>query len=149
MTMRRAPGSTSADGRDTLASLQNADQRLTPPTTGNELDAAVRRLSRRNQAELRNLRATGPAGSRDAADRYRSNDSIVAQRQRGEMPLGQWNAGDLKSMRDHRPGIEIERQGVAFRNQQTLSARLARGEQPLEAPEGRSFVRPDGTDTAA
>lgn len=85
----------------------------------------------------------------DGAEDARSADTIVARRVRGEVELGQWNEGDLASVRQRRPGLEVEQAGATRRSMSTLSARIARGEQPLEAPEGRALVRPDGQGTAA
>lgn len=85
----------------------------------------------------------------DGADDARSADTIVARRVRGEVELGQWNEGDLASVRQRRPGLQTEQAGATHRSLSTLSARIARGEPPLEAPEGRSLVRPDGQGSAA
>jgi hypothetical protein len=85
----------------------------------------------------------------DGADDARSADTIVARRVRGEVELGQWNEGELASVRQRRPGLQTEQAGASRRSMSTLSARISRGEQPLEAPEGRAQVRPDGQGSAA
>jgi hypothetical protein len=73
--------------------------------------------------------------------------TILTRVGEGEVQLGQWNSGSYAQMRSNRPGLNIHLDGEKQRTAQTLSARLSRGEQPLEVGAGRHLVRPDGRGT--
>lgn len=125
--------------------VDEGQQKITKPTLHTSIIRGAYPLGRWTDGDLKSRTARRPGAFIErSAERARSQNSLSARLQSGEVVGGAWNDGPLESIRASMPGKGIADLGKRSRNASTLLARLGKGEESLEVGLGRHLVRPDG-----
>lgn len=125
--------------------VTEGQEKITKPTLHTSIIKGAYPLGRWTDGDLPSRVARRPGAAIErSAERARSQNSLSARLQSGEVVGGAWNEGSLVSIRESIPGKGIADLGERTRKASTLLARLGKGEESLEVGLGRHLVRPDG-----